>query len=119
MPHLPELPMPGSLQQYIGQVTGSEKRVPCLWPPQAAPYARSLGDPRTTVLERILLFLFAVVAAGFMVAALVAFPTDARTGVLYLMGALFLAGLTWRSWKRLAALIRSGQGRQNRHQMPL
>lgn len=70
------------------------------------------------MLERILLFLFAVVAAGFLVAALVAFPTDAGSGVLYLLGALFLAGLAWRSWKRLAALIRSGQGRRNRHQMP-
>ena len=70
------------------------------------------------MLERILLFVFTVVAAGFIVAALVAFPTDARTGVLYLLGALFLAGLAWRSWKRLAAMIRSRQSGQNRHQMP-
>jgi hypothetical protein len=66
------------------------------------------------VLERILLFLFAVVSAGFIVAAFVAFPTDGRTGVLYLLGALFLTGLAWRSWKRLAALIRSGRVGQNR-----
>jgi len=62
------------------------------------------------VIVRILLFLFAVVAAGFIVAVLVAFPKDGRTAVLYLLGAFFVAGLAWRSWKRLAASIRSSRG---------
>ncbi len=66
------------------------------------------------VLERILLFVFAVAAAGFIVAAAVAFPTDGRASVLYLIGALCLVGLGWRSWRRLVVLIRAGRGGEPR-----
>lgn len=52
-------------------------------------------------MERLLLFVFAVVAGMCLVAAASVFATDRRAAGLYLMGGAFAAALAWRSWRRL------------------
>lgn len=57
-------------------------------------------------MDRILLFVFAAAAAGAAVAGLVVVAKNPGAGVLYFLGALFLSGLAWRSWRRVAAAVR-------------
>jgi len=52
-------------------------------------------------MERLLLFVFTLVAGMCLVAAVSVFATDRRGAGLYLLGAVCAAALAWRSWRRL------------------
>jgi hypothetical protein len=52
-------------------------------------------------MERLLLFIFAIVTGICLYAGVSAFATDRRAAGLYLLGAVFALGLAWRSWRRL------------------
>ena len=57
-------------------------------------------------MERILLFVLAVVAGMCLFAGVTTLPTDARAAGLYFLGALFAVALLWRSSSRLRAAMR-------------
>ena len=52
-------------------------------------------------MERLLLFVFAIVAGICLFAAVSVLATDRRAAGLYLLGAVFALALAWRSWRRL------------------
>ena len=57
-------------------------------------------------MQRALLFLFAIIFGGFVIAGVVDLSRGARSGWLYLLGAGTMIVLLGLSWRRVAELMR-------------
>ena len=64
-------------------------------------------------MDRILLFVWAIAAAGFTIAGAVGLSKGSRAGWLYLLAAVLVIVALWQSWRRLAASMRDGGATHN------
>ena len=64
-------------------------------------------------MDRILLFVWAIAAAGFTIAGVVDLSKGSRAGWLYLLAAVLVIVALWQSWRRLAASMRNGGATHN------